>query len=106
MTFMQEWTTLERLTETAYTAALKGEWNAVEACYRERETVLQEAEIPDAVRKRLLVLDQEVAERARTAKAGVSALLQDVGLRRKRVEHLRQRIGGLPEPSPLIDRQG
>ncbi|MCP9473010.1 MAG: hypothetical protein NNA30_09795 [Nitrospira sp.] len=103
---MQEWTTLERLTEAAHTAALKGEWNVVEACYREREAVLQEAEMPDAVRERLLALDREVAERARTAKAGVSALLQDVGSRRKRLEHLRQRMGGSSESSTLIDRQG
>lgn len=103
---MQEWTTLERLTEAAYTAALKGEWNVVEACYREREAVLQEAEISDAVREKLLALDQEVAERARTAKAGVAGLLQDVGSRRKRLEHLRQRMGGSPEHSSLIDRQG
>ncbi|MCP9462284.1 MAG: hypothetical protein NNA24_09610 [Nitrospira sp.] len=103
---MQEWTTLERLTEAAHTAALKGEWNVVEACYREREAVLQEAEMSDAVRERLLALDREVAERVRTAKAGISALLQDVGSRRKRLEHLRQRMGGSPEPSTLIDRQG
>lgn len=103
---MQEWTTLERLTEAARTAALKGEWNVVEACYRQREAVLQEAELSDGVRERLLALDQEVVERVRMARAGLAALLQDVNVRRHRLEQLRQRLGGGGDSSPFIDRRG
>jgi hypothetical protein len=103
---MQEWTTLERLTEAAYMAALKGEWNVVEACYRQREAVLQEVELSDAVRERLLALDQEVAERVRAARAGVAALLQDVSVRRHRLEQLRRRLGKGKAFSPFIERQG
>ncbi|MCS6897509.1 MAG: hypothetical protein NZM29_06000, partial [Nitrospira sp.] len=69
---MQEWNTLERLTEAAYVAALKGEWNVVEACYRQRETVLKESEVTDAVLARVQAMDQEIAERAKVAQAAVT----------------------------------
>lgn len=106
MTPSEEPTTVEHLTEAAYAAAVKGEWNIVEAYYRQREAVLRKSVLPDEVVARVQALDREVAERARLAQVGVAASLRDVALWRRRLEEFRRRINPPVGRSSMLAKRG
>ncbi|MCP9470678.1 MAG: hypothetical protein NNA31_11850 [Nitrospira sp.] len=106
MASSEEPTTVERLTKAAHVAAVRGEWNIVEACYRQREAVLAESGVSDAVLARIQTLDREVAERARLAQEGVAASLRDAALWRRRLEELWRRIDVPVGESSTIARRG
>lgn len=96
--------TLEELTEAASVAAAKGQWNVVEAYYRQREALLVQAALrPDAL-ARVQALDREVADRARLAQAGVESLLKNATMIRQRLRGLRQWNGGEASDSGTIER--
>ncbi|MCP9440104.1 MAG: hypothetical protein NNA20_06625 [Nitrospira sp.] len=106
MALSEEATTVKRLTEAAHVAAVRGEWNIVEACYRQREAVLRDSALPDEVVVRIQALDREVAERARLAQVGVAASLHDAALWRRRLEELRRRINVPVGQSSTIVKRG
>lgn len=96
--------TLKELTEAASVAAAKGEWNRVEAYYRQRETVLEQASEHLETLARIQTLDRDVAERARLAQAGIVSVLGNAMLIRQRLKGLRQWNGGGSSDSGTIER--
>lgn len=104
LTPSQQAVTLEELTEAASVAAAKGEWNLVEAYYRQRETVLAQPALRPEVLTKVLALDRAVAERARLAQAGLESLMQNAALIRQRLKGLRQWNGAPSSDSGTMTR--
>ncbi len=75
---------ISRLTVEALEAAERGQWDRVEACYRERETWFRHNHVSSNLAQALLAMDTAVLERVTVAHAAVGqALFQAVNVHKQ-----------------------
>lgn len=91
-----------RLSEAAMKAAVEGQWNVVDACYRAREAVLPDAHLLPEEADRLLLIDRDIRSRISTAHAALESLLHESVAIRQRLKGLRQGIGAASSDSGMI----
>lgn len=91
-----------RLSEAAFKAAVKGQWNVVDACYRAREALLPDAHLLPEEADRFLMIDQDIRSRISIAQAAIESLLHEPVAIRQRLKGLRQGIGAASSDSGMI----
>jgi hypothetical protein len=102
LTWAQSTAELARLTEAAKMAAEQGQWDLVDACYRERGALLETSRLPPQEANRLLAIDRQIQERAMVAQAALAASLREPAFIRRRLKGLRQGIGAASSDSWMI----
>lgn len=85
---------IERLTKVAVDAARSGQWDVVIQCYRDRGNLLKTMQPALEQGKELLQLDRQVFDHVQTTQALLTSLLGDAAATKRRLQGLRQRLGG------------
>ncbi|WHZ21628.1 MAG: hypothetical protein OJF47_000740 [Nitrospira sp.] len=81
------------LTKQALEASQAGDWDRVEACYREREILLKTYMVDSADAERLIAMDEQVRAALIVAKAGIAGLLVETAQVKRRLRQLRDISG-------------
>ncbi len=92
----------QALTNTARTAAEEGRWDAVAACYREREKLLEQTALAADEAEALIEVDRAVAAQVRLAQTVLASQLKDLAAIRRRLQGLRQGHGAPDSHSGMI----
>lgn len=74
------------LTQQAVQAAEEGQWNVVDACYRQRAELFRTNEVSDSLAGCLSDLDKYVHEKLRLAAMTVQHLLAEIASKRRYLE--------------------
>ncbi len=85
---------IERLTKVAVDAARSGQWDVVIQCYRDRGNLLETMQPALEQGKELLQLDRQVFDHVQTTQVLLTSLLGDAAATKRRLQGLRQRLGG------------
>ncbi len=94
-----------RLTEQALSAAERGEWDLVAACYDERAKHLQDALLTPQLARTLLDWDTAVAERAALAQRAAGRALTDVTAMHRQWKALSHHVGDGPHVGERLNRR-
>lgn len=85
---------IERLTKVAVDAAQSGQWDVVIQCYRDRGNLLETMHPILEEGDELLQLDRQVFNHVQTTQAVLTSLLGEAAATKRRLQGLRQRLGG------------
>lgn len=84
---------LEGWTLAAARAAEQGQWDRVEACYREREAAMSRVALTQQQIEHLLAVDRRIQAQALVAKTAIAEQLRQSFTTRMRLKGLRAGIG-------------
>jgi hypothetical protein len=93
---------VEGWTLAAARAAEQGQWDRVEECYHERESVLSRVVLSHDQIERLLAVDRRVQAQALVAKAALAEQLRQSFASRMRLKGLRSGIGETKDDSGVL----
>jgi hypothetical protein len=97
---------LERLTNLARAAAEQGRWDCVGDYYREREAAMQGLSLRPQDVEPLLAVDRWIGDHARTAQAALEPLIREAVALRRRLNAMRQEVGGPSAVKGTISVEG
>ncbi len=96
---------VEQLTEQALSAAARGEWDLVAACYAARGRQLPGASLTPQLARQLLDGDAAVAERAALAQAAIGRALAEARVTHRQWRALSHQVGDGPPVGGRINRR-